>query len=204
MCTIPHVLDRRSRLNLGAVPSIQTHCFDETWISTTNHCQETSLNFLGLACILAWPASATGHGGVYTYTCPAHCTKGSYPILLILQFLLTFLVIYSISGTTRPFMGVGNSSGMPAAIGSVRRRWNFWPIHDITSGNMTCNFDFAATNYSLHASVQAESTIRTQHNTLNVALNTLHKILVTNSFPCPVTQVMIPNAEGIAFVSSSS
>lgn len=33
MCTMPHVLGERGRLNLTAVPSTQTRCFDEMWIS---------------------------------------------------------------------------------------------------------------------------------------------------------------------------
>jgi hypothetical protein len=79
-----------------------------------------------------------------------------------------------------PFYGDGNSSGIPAGISSIQRRWYFWPIYDIYSGNMTCNFDGAATNNSLHASVMAGSTIVAQYNALNFTLTTVDKTIVNN------------------------
>lgn len=60
------------------------------------------------------------------------------------------------------FTGDENPSDIPAAIGSIQWRWNFWPIYDIISGNFTCNFDGVTTTNSLNASVQAGTTMLTQ------------------------------------------
>jgi cellulase len=81
-----------------------------------------------------------------------------------------------------PFYGNGNDSGIPDGINSIQRRWYFWPIYDIYSGNMTCNFDGAETNNSLHASVVAGSTITAQYNAQNFTLTTVDKTLWYHQF----------------------
>ena len=45
---------------------------------------------------------------------------------------------------------------------------------------MTCNFDGAETNNSMHASVMAGSTIVAQYNALNFTLTTVDKTIVND------------------------
>lgn len=76
-----------------------------------------------------------------------------------------------------PFYGNGNASGIPEGVSSIQRRWYFWPLYDVTDGNMTCNFDGAATNNSLHAIVSAGDTIVTQYNALQFNLTAVDKTI---------------------------
>ncbi|KFY36120.1 hypothetical protein V494_05302 [Pseudogymnoascus sp. VKM F-4513 (FW-928)] len=47
----------------------------------------------------------------------------------------------------------------PPQVPSIQRRWDFNPVFDVTSGNMTCNWDGASTASSLHAPIRAGNNI---------------------------------------------
>ncbi|CZR69842.1 uncharacterized protein PAC_19742 [Phialocephala subalpina] len=96
------------------------------------------MKFLGFALILEWVSRVIAHGGVYTYNISGTLYQGNP----------WHIWDYG------PFYGDGNS-GIPAGISSIQRRWYFWPLYNINSANMTCNFDGAATSNSLHAAVAA-------------------------------------------------
>lgn len=47
----------------------------------------------------------------------------------------------------------------PPQVPSIQRRWDFNPVFDVTSGNMTCNWDGTATASSLHAPIRAGNNV---------------------------------------------
>lgn len=47
----------------------------------------------------------------------------------------------------------------PPQVPSIQRRWDFNPVFDVTSGNMTCNWDGTATASSLYAPIRAGNNI---------------------------------------------
>ncbi|KFY29797.1 hypothetical protein V493_02244 [Pseudogymnoascus sp. VKM F-4281 (FW-2241)] len=47
----------------------------------------------------------------------------------------------------------------PPQVPSIQRRWDFNPVFDVSSGNMTCNWDGKATASSLHAPIRAGNNI---------------------------------------------
>jgi len=124
---------------------------------------------------------------VSTHTAfPARYIKGNHIILFSYSDSTEILSNPWHIWDYEPFYGDGNTSGIPAGIPSIQRRWYFWPIYDIYSGNMTCNFDGAETNNSLHATVTAGSTIVAQYNALNFTLTRVDKIIVNSrSFSLP-------------------
>jgi lytic cellulose monooxygenase (C1-hydroxylating) len=141
-----------------------------------------AMKLFDLVCIVALVGSAVAHGGVYTYEIRGSLYQGSGS-----NFLLPLLLIDVSRNPWHiwdygPFYGDGNSSGIPAGISSIQRRWYFWPIYDINSGNMTCNFDGAPTNSSLHVTLPAGSTIVAQYNALNFTLTPVDKTLVIFCF----------------------
>ncbi|KAF8859955.1 hypothetical protein BDZ45DRAFT_339904 [Acephala macrosclerotiorum] len=69
----------------------------------------------------------------------------------------------------------------------------FWPLYDLNSGNMTCNFDGAATNNSLHAPVEAGSTINARCSALRFTLTTVDKTLFYHQYgPLLVYMALCP------------
>ncbi|KFZ13504.1 hypothetical protein V502_06585 [Pseudogymnoascus sp. VKM F-4520 (FW-2644)] len=47
----------------------------------------------------------------------------------------------------------------PPQVPSIQRRWDFNPVFDVTSGNMTCNWDGTATASSIHAPIRAGNNV---------------------------------------------
>ncbi|RDL38395.1 Uncharacterized protein BP5553_02735 [Venustampulla echinocandica] len=119
------------------------------------------MKLFDFALLLTCVASATAHGGVYTYNISGSIYQGNP----------WHIWDYG------PFYGNGNASGIPDGINSIQRRWYFWPLYDVSDGNMTCNFDGVATTNSLHAPVAAGSTIIVQYNALQFTLTTVDKTI---------------------------
>ncbi|RDL42041.1 Uncharacterized protein BP5553_02020 [Venustampulla echinocandica] len=88
--------------------------------------------------IICLVTTAVGHGGVCSYTIDGVQYKGN---------------LWHIEGLT------GEPLPDPPAIPSIQRRWDYMPILDPTSSNMTCNYDGTATPSSLHAPIEAGSNI---------------------------------------------
>ncbi|KUJ10798.1 uncharacterized protein LY89DRAFT_674914 [Mollisia scopiformis] len=119
------------------------------------------MKLLILTFLLTWALNAAAHGGIYTYNISSVIYQGNP----------WHIHDYG------PFYGSGNASGIPAGTPSIQRRWYFWPLYNLSSPNMTCNFDgsFSPTTPSLHAPVRAGETITASYNVANFNLTAVER-----------------------------
>ncbi|OBT64607.1 hypothetical protein VE03_06381 [Pseudogymnoascus sp. 23342-1-I1] len=91
-----------------------------------------------IASLVALVSTAAAHGGVCHYTVDGAEYNGTLWHLWDLE---------------------NNPISDPPQVPSIQRRWDFNPVFDVTSGNMTCNWDGTATASSLHAPILAGNNI---------------------------------------------